>query len=397
MRGVGHGAGFWIVAGVFLTTMAYSTVPTPLYPLYEQRDGFPVSLVTVIYSAFAVGVMLSLYLFGHVSDWFGRRRMLLVAVTISVASAAMFLLWPETAGLVAARTVNGVSIGIMSATATAYLGELRAVARPQESPVVATSVAGAANLGGLALGSLIGGLLAEYLPDPLVTSHVVFLVLLAIGGIAALAVPETVVRPAVLPRYRPQKLSVPSAGRSVFVVAAFGAFAGFAVFGLFSSLVPTFLAGEFGQRDHLLAGVTVFAIFGASAAGQLALVSTALRTQLTIAVVACAVGLVCVAAGAVLPQVGLFIGGGIVAGLGVGLLFRGAIGTALAIAAPGHAGETVALLFLVAYAGPVIPVLAVGVALAFAPPLAVLLVFVALVLAATVSAGLIMRRNAPAS
>ena len=56
MRGVGPGSGFWIVAVVFVVTMAYSTVPTPLYPLYEQRDDFPVSLVTVIYSAFAVGV-----------------------------------------------------------------------------------------------------------------------------------------------------------------------------------------------------------------------------------------------------------------------------------------------------------------------------------------------------
>ena len=397
MRGVSHGAGFWIVAVVFLTTMAYSTVPTPLYPLYEKADGFPVSLVTVIYSAFAVGVMLSLYLFGHVSDWFGRRPMLLIAVAISIVSAVMFLLWPETAGLIAARAVNGVSIGILSATATAFLGELRAVARPQESPVVATSVAGAANLGGLAVGCLVGGVLAEVLPDPLVLAHVLFLVLLVIAGVALLAVPETVARPAVTPRYRPQKLSVPRAGRSIFFVAAFGAFAGFAVFGLFSSLVPTFLAGEFGEHDHLLAGVTVFAIFGASAAGQLALVSTRLRTQLTIAVAACAVGLVCVAAGALVPQVALFIGGGIIAGLGVGVLFRGAIGTALAIAEPGHAGETVALLFLIAYAGPVIPVLAVGIGLAFAPPLAVLLVFIVLVLAATVSAGLIMRRRAPVS
>ena len=56
---------------------------------------------------------------------------------------------------------------------------------------------------------------------------------------------------------------MPRADRSIFLVAAFGAFAGFAVFGLFSSLIPTFLAGEFGERDHLLAGVAVFAIFGA--------------------------------------------------------------------------------------------------------------------------------------
>jgi len=121
-----------------------------------------------------------------------------------------------------------------------------------------------------------------------------------------------------------------------------------------------------------------------------------MRTQLTIAVLACAIGLVGVALGALLPQIALFIGGGVVAGLGVGVLFRGAIGTALAVAEPGHAGETVALLFLIAYAGPVIPVLAVGIGLAFAPALAVLLAFVALVLAATVWAGLTMRRSAPA-
>lgn len=387
-------AGFWIVAAVFAATMAYSTVPTPLYPLYEQSDGFPVSLVTVIYSAYAVGVIVSLYLFGHISDWFGRRPMILIAVAISLVSGVMFLAWPETAGLVAARLVNGVSIGIMSATATAYLGEVRAVAAPTEKPAFATSVAGAANLGGLALGSLIGGAMAEVLPDPLVLPHVLFLVLLTVALVAVAAVPETVARPAKAPRYRPQKLSVPRADRSIFLVAAFGAFAGFAVFGLFSSLIPTFLGGEFEDRDHLLAGISVFAIFGASAVGQLALAGARLRTQLTVAVLACTVGLMGVATGAILVQIALFLGGGVIAGLGVGLLFRGAIGTSLAIAEPGHSGETVALLFLIAYLGPVMPVLAVGTGLSFAPPLAVLLVFVVLVLAATVSAGLIMRRRA---
>ena len=102
-------------------------------------------------------------------------------------------------------------------------------------------------------------------------------------------------------------------------------------------------------------------------------------------------------AGALLPQIALFIGGGVIAGLGVGVLFRGAIGTAMAIAEPGHAGETVALLFLIAYAGPVIPVLAVGIGLAFAPPLAVLLVFVvAGARRDRLGGGCIMRRRAAA-
>ena len=273
MRGVGPGSGFWIVAVVFVVTMAYSTVPTPLYPLYEQRDDFPVSLVTVIYSAFAVGVMLSLYLFGHVSDWLGRRRCCVIAVGISIVSAVMFLLWPETAGLIAARAVNGVSIGILSATATAHLGELRAIARPQESPVFATSVAGAANLGGLALGSLIGGLLAELLPDPLVLPHVLFLVLLVFGGRSPCSsCPRRSCGPRPFPgtgrrssrcrgrdarssSWRPSARS--PASRSSDCSARWSR--------------PSSRA-TFGERDHLLAGVTVFAIFGASAAGQLALV-----------------------------------------------------------------------------------------------------------------------------
>jgi predicted MFS family arabinose efflux permease len=395
MPSVGHSAGFWVVAVVFLTTMAYCTVPTPLYPLYQERDGFPTSIITVIFAAFAVGVMMSLYLAGHVSDWVGRRRMLIIAVSISIVSAVMFLLWQDVPGLIAARLVNGVSIGILSATATAHLGELRALARPRESLVIATSVAGAANIGGLALGPLIGGLFAEFLPDPLVLPHAAFLILLTIAALSLLAVPETVVSPVPRPRYRPQRLSVPPANRSTFLVAAFGAFAAFAVFGLFSALAPTLLAGTFGNGDHLLAGATAFAVFASAAVGQLALASVRLRTQLTVAIVACIVGLSSVAAGALLPQLGLFVTGGIIAGLGVGVLFRGAIATAITVAAAGRSGESLALLFLIAYAGLVIPVLAVGFGLIFAPAASVLIVFVALVLAATVGAAMVMRRRAP--
>ena len=75
-----HGPGFWVIAAAFLTTMAFSTIPTPLYAIYQQRDGFPTYVITVIFASYAVGVMASLYLAGHVSDWLGRRRVALLAV-----------------------------------------------------------------------------------------------------------------------------------------------------------------------------------------------------------------------------------------------------------------------------------------------------------------------------
>ena len=101
-----------MVASAFLLVMAYATVPTPLYPLYQEADGFPVSVITLIFAAFAVGVVLSLFLLGHVSDWMGRRRMLVIAILIAVLSAVLFLLWHEVPGLLAARLVNGASVGL---------------------------------------------------------------------------------------------------------------------------------------------------------------------------------------------------------------------------------------------------------------------------------------------
>lgn len=391
---ISHGAGFWVVATAFLLVMAYATVPTPLYPLYQELDGFPVAVITLIFAAFAVGVVLSLFLLGHISDWMGRRRMLTVAILVAALSAGMFLVWTEVPGLVAARLVNGASVGILTATATAHLGELRTHARPTENVIVAASVAGAANLGGLALGPLIGGLFAEFLPDPLVLPHAAFLVLLVVAAIAVTCVPETVAPTDERRRYRPQRIAAPPRERAAFVAAGFGAFAGFALFGLFTSLAPTILIATFDAHDHLLAGVAAFCVFAAAATGQSVLAAVPLRIQLTIAAVCCAVGLASVAVGAVVPSLGVFLVGGVVSGVGVGLLFRSAVATASGLAEAGRRGETLALIFLVAYCGLALPVLAVGVSLAFVSQTIVLLVFTSLVLVATVSAALVMRRAA---
>lgn len=90
-RGAGHRTGFWLVGFVFLITMAFSAVPAPLYVLYAARDGFGSLMVTVIFAAYAAGVMASLFLAGHLSDWLGRRRMAASAVAVNLVSGVVFL------------------------------------------------------------------------------------------------------------------------------------------------------------------------------------------------------------------------------------------------------------------------------------------------------------------
>ena len=193
--GTGPRTGFWLVGFVFLVTMAFSAVPAPLYVLYAARDGFGPLMVTVIFAAYAVGVMASLFLAGHLSDWVGRRRMAAIAVAVNLVSGVVFLTWPTVPGLLIARVISGLSIGMLTATATAYLSELDAAGRGGPTRRRAEITATAANLGGLGFGPLVAGFLAQYVADPLQVPYLVFEALL-LTGLAGLAlVPETVARP----------------------------------------------------------------------------------------------------------------------------------------------------------------------------------------------------------
>jgi MFS family permease len=272
-----HGHGFWAVAFAFLVVMGFSAVPTPLYGLYAARDGFGSLTITVVFAAYAFGVIASLFLAGHLSDRYGRRRLLLPALALSALSAVLFLVWRDLPGLVVARVISGLSVGMVTATAMAWLAELHAHHRPAAAGRRAEVVAVAANLGGIGTGPLIAGVLAQWVAKPLTVPFAVFLVLLAASTLLVLLTPETrETDPAPAP-YRPQRVSVPAHARGAFLGASGAAFAGFAAFGLFTSLAPQFLAGVLGDRSRALAGAAAFLVFAAAAVTQVILAGRSRR------------------------------------------------------------------------------------------------------------------------
>src|SRR4051794_28328585 len=161
-----YAVSFWVAAAAFLVNMGFSAVPTPLYVLYQQRDHFSTIMLTVVYAVYALGVIASLFLGGHLSDWVGRKWVFVPALLLNVVSALIFLFAPSLPGLMVARIISGISIGLTTATATAYLGELHVgvLGGDTSSPRRAQVVATAANLGGIGVGPLAAGLLAEYAP-----------------------------------------------------------------------------------------------------------------------------------------------------------------------------------------------------------------------------------------
>jgi len=372
---VGHGGGFWVIAAALAVSVAFSTLPTPLYGLYEQRDGFGPPMITVVFVAYAVGVIASLYFVGHISDWVGRRQMIIAATLTEALAAVVFLAWPEVPGLLLARLVSGVGIGALTATATAHLSELRLISRPGEPQARSSLISTMVNYGGFSIGPLVGGLLVSYGRAPLSTPYLLFLALLLICALAVALVPETVVRPEQLPAYRPRRVSLPPASRSTFYAAAIGAFAAFAINGLVLALVPTLLHQDLHESSSLLAGVTAFAVIAVGVIAQFAFSAMGTRGQLRIGLTAMVVGLVTLPVSVLTVHLWLFLLGGILAGVGVALLFRTSVATAAGLAEWSNRGEVLAALFLAAYAGLVIPVLAVGIALIWVPSSVALVAF----------------------
>jgi MFS family permease len=72
-----RGAGFWAIALSFLAVTSFSTAPSALYGIYERQLQLSPLTITLVYAVYAVGVTVSLLLAGHVSDWYGRRAVLL--------------------------------------------------------------------------------------------------------------------------------------------------------------------------------------------------------------------------------------------------------------------------------------------------------------------------------
>jgi MFS family permease len=371
---------FWLLAFVFAATMLGTTLPTPLYVIYQARWHFSAAMVTTIFAVYAAAVLATLLLAGRSSDQAGRRPVLAVALVAAALSTVAFILAPNEWVLLAGRVLSGVAAGLMTGTATAALTELVPATAGRRASLVAT----AANMGGLGLGPLIAGLFAQYAPHPTTLVFVAYLAVLAAAGGCLMFIPETVSlrrRPAL----RFAGPGIPERGRGQFIAAAVGAFAAFALLGLFSSLVPGFIGGVLHQGSHAVQGAVVFGMFAVGTITQVALSRFPSRRVVLAGLGLFLASLALILTALAQAAMGLFLAGTAAGGVAVGAIFLGSLATANSLAPPERRGHVVSTFFVACYAGLIIPVVGVGMlsgitgtfpaVLAFALLLAILCVY----------------------
>ncbi|WP_069170179.1 MFS transporter [Streptomyces griseus] len=347
----------YLSGAVFAVCMAGTTLPTPLYGLYREKFGFSELMVTVVYAVYAFGVIGVLLAVGNASDVVGRRPVLLCGLGCAALSAVCFLTADGVGWLYAGRMLSGLSAGLFTGAATAYVMELAPYGGGSRASLVAT----AANMGGLGCGPLLAGILAQDAPWPLHLPFAVHLALLAGSVAVLLSLPETVTEQQPLKTVRPQRPALPAEVRAVFKPAAIASFVGFALFGVFTSVSPAFLAESLGVSDRAVSGLVVALAFFASIAGQSAVGPLGVRRSLPLGCALLLGGLALLAGALWWELLSLVVLSALVGGAGQGLAFRGAL-AAVAEASPAdRRAAVISALFVVAYAGISVPVIGVGV------------------------------------
>ncbi|MGF1429572.1 MFS transporter [Kitasatospora sp. LaBMicrA B282] len=360
LRGIRVG----LCSAALLLLLIGANLATPVYPLLQQRLGLSAFDTTLLFTVYVFALVPTLAAAGHWSDLVGRRALILPAVGLAASGDAIFATANSFGQLAAGRAVQGIAVALATGAAGAALGDLL-----PDHPTLAAKLTLACSAGGVALGPVVGASLAGG-AHPLLTPFLVHAVALLV-----LCVPLALVHPRMPgarrphgtpPRIttalhlRPRKLTVPAAGRRVFLLASGAGFVSYAVFGVYLSLAPAFSAGLLHTHDRMVGAVVAALLLGSSAAAQLLIPPTANRRIIALGMTGLALGLGLVVTAEYAHVAALLFLGSVLGGTCQGIAFRSLFTSAVAAMDPARRGSEMSTLWVIVYLGSSLPIVSVG-------------------------------------
>ena len=357
-NGIRGDAAAWVVAAEIAVIYALSTLPTPIYVIYRQRFHFSEIVLTLIYAAYVIGTVTTMFFLGRLSDQIGRRPVVLVSLGIAAVSAIVFLLANAAAWLFPARILSGLAIALATGASAAWIVELKA----QQDKTLATQMTIGMNLLGLGLGPFIAGFLAEYAQWPLRLCYVVFLFLLVPIFIFIGRSRETLDKANSLSDASIEpRLGVPRQIRSRFIPPAIAAFTTFSVLGFYMALIPSLLVQSLQNKNHAVAGIIVAELFfiGAAVVSFTGTLKSHKGMLFALVLLVPSLGLLIWAETA--RSMGTLIAGTAVTGVATGFGYRFSLQVINEIAPDDRRAEMVSSYLIACYCGISLPVIGIGI------------------------------------
>jgi predicted MFS family arabinose efflux permease len=355
-RTLPQGAAFAGVAVSFFAFFFAAGAPSPLFSLYQSQWGFPASQLTIAFAIYAIALLGSLLVAGSLSDHIGRRPVLIAALVVEAASMVVFLFAQNIHWIIAARIVQGLATGAAAGAFTAAIVELA----PARHKKLGTVVGSVAPTGGLALGALAAGLALQFtdIPGDLLFGSLT--VVFVLGLVVVILSPETVSPKAGAARSLIPRVSVTRAARGEFAASIPGHVSTWMLGGLYLGLAPSLIRAVFHVNSGLVNGLAIVACAGTGAVASYVLSSRAPRLISILGhglvVMGTAIVLVAVHTG----TFGLFFVGTVIAGIGFGASFSGALRLIAPLAGAHERAELFAAVYVICYLAFSLPVIAAG-------------------------------------
>ena len=333
-----------------MTFSASGAAPTPLYQEYQSHFGLTPFMVTVIFAAYVLCLLLALLTVGSLSDYIGRRPAILSALAMNVVAMLIFMTAGSAGALIVARAVQGFATGF----ATTTLGATILDTDRERAPVLNSVTAFA----GLSAGTLGAGVLVTFAPAP---EQLVFIVLLVASVMEAAVLwymPETAeLRRGALASLR---VRVPAAARSTFASITPVNIAAWALGGFYFSLMPAVVRVATGATLPIVGGIVVAALTFAGVVVVVALRQIAPERTLRSGIVALAFGVAITLAGVQYQLVWIMLFGTVVSGLGFGSVFSGALRSVMPLAQPNERAALLSAFYVEGYLAFTLPAMLAG-------------------------------------
>ncbi|WP_405878264.1 MFS transporter [Streptomyces sp. NBC_01136] len=347
-------------AAVFAALYLAAGAPTPLLVVFEQQWHFPAWVLTVAFAAYALGLLVALLVAGSLSDYIGRRPVLVGSLLVELGAMLLFVFAPDIGWVIAARTIQGIATGAATSAFSASVVEHA----PERHKKLGTIITGIAPAGGLGLGALLTGAAVQFSSHATLIVFTALAVIMVVGtGVAAFSAETVSTRPgaarALIPR-----VSVPQAARREFLASIPVHMAAWMLAGLFMGLVPTIIRDLLGLHSGLLNGATAFVEPAAAAAAGLFLSRLTTRRTILVGGAGVLLGTAVIEAGVAAGMLSLLWVGGIIGGVGFGASFSGAIRTIAPLAQPHQRAGLFASIYLVAYLSFGVPAIIAGLLIA---------------------------------
>ncbi|WP_428513008.1 MFS transporter [Roseovarius sp.] len=175
-----------LALGLFTVTFAVN-LQAPLYEVYAAQSDVGATAVTVAFASYVGGLLPTLLLLGGLSDRIGRRVPIALALILGTVATALLVQVPSWASLVVARVLLGIGTGLATTAGTAYMTEILGASRARNAALVVTS-ATSLGFGGGALATGIS--LGVQGPTLLPASYIVLFVAAPVLAVIALGLPR---------------------------------------------------------------------------------------------------------------------------------------------------------------------------------------------------------------